>query len=133
MKINKRLGIYLNYQQAHLIEFTSHPLETKTIDSDFTHEEKLETIKKGEKAMHHKEQHEQLAYFKKLGDVIKHYDEVLLFGPTKAKNELHNLLANDTHYNKIEITVVISDELTLKEQQDLVMHFFSKKLTKPSL
>jgi hypothetical protein len=133
MKINKRLGIYLNYQQAHLIEFTNNPLETKTIECDFTHEEKLETLNKGEKAMHHKEQREQLAYFKKLGDAIKQYNEVLLFGPTKAKNELHNLLAHDTHFNKIDITIAITDELTLKEQQDLVMQYYSKKLTKPSL
>jgi hypothetical protein len=133
MKINKRLGIYLNYQQANLIEFTSNPLETKTVDSDFTHEEKLETIQKGEKAMHHKEQHEQLAYFKKLGEVIKQYDEVLLFGPTKAKNELYNLLLGDNHFNKIDVTIVITDEITLKEQQDTVMQYFSKKLTKPTL
>lgn len=133
MKINKRLGIYLNYQQAHLIEFTNNPLEIKTIESDFTHEEKLETIQKGEKAMNHKEQREKLAYFKKMGEVIRHYDEVILFGPTKAKDELHNLLIADNHFSKIDLQVAKTDDITLKEQQDFVMHYFSKKLTKPAL
>ncbi len=133
MKINKKLGVYLNYQQAHLIEFTNNPLETKTIESDFTHEEKQETLHKGEKAMHHKEQHEQLAYFKKLGEAIKQYDEVILFGPTKAKNELHNLLVEDNHFSKIDVQVAKTDDITFKKQQDFVMHYFSKKLTKPSL
>ena len=133
MKINKRLGIYLNYQQAHLIAFTSNPSETNTIESDFTHEEKKDSLKKGEHTMHKKEQHEQLAYFKKLGEKIKQYDEVLLFGPTKAKNELHNLLEDDSHFNKIDITIANTDDITLKEQHDFVMHYFSIKLTQPSL
>lgn len=133
MKINKRLGIYLNYQQAYIIEFTNNPSETQTVDSDFTHQEKMDTLNNSEKTMHHKEQHEQLAYFKKLGEIVKQYDEVLLFGPTKAKNELFNLFKEDNHFSKIDITVAITDDLTVKEQHDYVMHYFSQKLTKPSL
>ena len=38
--------------------------------------------------MHNKEQHEQSDYYKKLGETIKNYTEVLLFGPTDAKVEL---------------------------------------------
>lgn len=133
MKINKRLGIYLNYQHAHLIEFSSNALDIKTIESDFTHEVKEETIQKGEKAMHHKEQREQLAYFKKICEIIKHYNEVILFGPTKAKDELHNLLTADTHYSKIDVQVAKTDDITLKQQQDFVMQYFSKKLSKPML
>jgi stalled ribosome rescue protein Dom34 len=42
--------------------------------------------------MHQKEQHEQSDYYKKIGEAIKNYQEVLLFGPTNAKTELLNLL-----------------------------------------
>lgn len=129
MKINKKVGVYLNYQAAHIIEFANDPLETKTVTSDFTHEEKLETLNKGEKTMHHKEQHEQAAYFKKLNEAIRDYDEVLLFGPTKAKDELHNILKADTHFDKIDIVVLKTDNMSEKEQQHFVTDFFSKKLT----
>jgi hypothetical protein len=129
MKINKKIGVYLNYQTAHIIEFANDPFETKKVISDFTHEEKLETLHKGEKTMHHKEQHEQAAYFKKISDGIKGYDEVLLFGPTKAKNELHNILKADNHFATIDIDVEKTDDMSEKEQQHFVMDFFSKKLT----
>jgi hypothetical protein len=127
MKINKKIGVYLNYQTAHIIEFANQPLETKTIESDFTHEDKLETLNKGEKTMHHKEQHEQAAYFKKISDAIRDYDEVVLFGPTKAKDELHNVLKADNHFAKIDFNVQKTDDMSEKEQEHFVNNFFSKK------
>ena len=56
MKINKKISIYLNYQTAHIIDFTNNPMEIKTIASDFTHDEKMETLNNAEITMHHKEQ-----------------------------------------------------------------------------
>ena len=53
------LGIWMDHSTAHLIEFTVEPMQTKTIDSKFTHQQKEEAIKLSENLMHHKEQHEQ--------------------------------------------------------------------------
>lgn len=54
----KCIGIWMDHASAHLMELTSGDMETKTIESKFTHEEKETTLHKGQKAMHHKEQHE---------------------------------------------------------------------------
>lgn len=128
MKESKRLGIYMNYQQAHLIDFSTELLPFITISSTFSPSQKEAALKKSEKGMHYKEQHEQHLYFNKIIDAIKTYDEVLLFGPTKAKEALHNLLLADAHFSKVDITVLSTDAITPVAQQHFVTDFFSKKL-----
>ena len=115
----------MDHSSAHLMEFTTDPIETKTIDSSFTHEEKSDTLGKSEHVMHNKEQHEQSAYYKKLGEVISHYTDVILFGPTDAKNELHNVLKADHHFDKIKIETLTVDKMTEHQQHAFVKEHFS--------
>jgi hypothetical protein len=56
--------------------------------------------------------------------VIKDYDEVILFGPTDAKNELLNLLKNDHHFEKIRFTVKTSDNMTENQRHAYVIEYF---------
>ncbi len=49
--------------------------------------------------MHNKEQQQQSEYYKTLGETIKNYDDVLLFGPTNAKVELLNILKADISFS----------------------------------
>jgi len=77
---------------------TSGTMETKIIESTLTHKEKELTLHKGQKAMHHKEEHEQLVYYEAIAAEIKQYEEVLLFGPTDAKVELLNCLKADHNF-----------------------------------
>ncbi|SFD59155.1 hypothetical protein SAMN05518672_102527 [Chitinophaga sp. CF118] len=122
----KRTGIYMDHSNAHLIEFPIAPME-ELITSKFTHEEKVFSVSKSENLMHNKEQHEQSAYYKKIGEAIKNHSEVLLFGPTEAKSELLNLLKNDHHFKDIKISIEDTDKLTEQQQQDFTIAFFSKK------
>lgn len=94
MTAAKRLGIWMNHSNAHLMEFTTD-IKTNIVESEFNHQEKEHSLGKNENLMHNKEQHKQAEYYKKLGDVIRNYDEVLLFGPTDAKVELLNILKAD--------------------------------------
>ena len=48
----------MDHSSAHLMEFTD-TIETKTIDSKFTHEAKEQSLDKSENLMHNKEQHQQ--------------------------------------------------------------------------
>ena len=121
----KKLGIWMDHSNAHLMEFENAASGSKTIESAFTHEVKQDTLEKGEKAMHHKEQHEQEAYYKQLGEVIKNYGEVLLFGPTDAKTELFNVLKTDHHFDKIKIEVKQADKMSENQQHAFVREYFS--------
>ncbi len=131
MKALKRVGIWMDHANAHIMEFTSNPIETKTIESEFTHDEKLFSLSKGESQMHNKEQHQQSDYFKKLGEVIKNYDEVILFGPTAAKTELLNSLSQDNHFTNIKIEVKQTDKMTENQQHAFVKHYFSTAILTP--
>jgi hypothetical protein len=125
MKNKQQVGIFMDHSNAHIMEFTVDPIETTTIESTFTHQVKEDTLEKSEYLMHNKEQHQQAAFYKKLCDVIKHYDAVLLFGPTEAKVELFNILKADNAFEKINITIMQADKMTENQQHAFVKDFFT--------
>jgi stalled ribosome rescue protein Dom34 len=120
------LGIWMDHSNAHLMEFTTEPLTTMIISSRFTHREKVHSVGRSENGMHQKEQHEHLDYYKKIGEAIKNYQDVLLFGPTAAKTELFNLLKADHHFEKIRIETKDADKMTQNEQHAFVRNHFSR-------
>jgi nitrogenase subunit NifH len=126
-KAEKRIGIWMDHSTAHLIEFTTDPLETTSIESEFTHEQKEQSLNKSEHVMHNKEQHEQAGYYKKLGEAIRNYDEVILFGPTNAKVELHNVLKKDHLFSNIKIETQQADKMSEPQQHAFVKDYFTKR------
>jgi hypothetical protein len=125
MKTEKYVGIWMDHSIANVMEFTANPIETRTIESKFTHEVKEESLSKSENLMHNKEQHQQSEYYKKLGAIIKNYSGVLLFGPTDAKVELFNILKADHHFEKIKIEMKQADKMTENQQHAFVREYFS--------
>jgi hypothetical protein len=128
MKTEKDLGIWMDHQNAHLMEFTIDPIETKTIESKFTHDEKEQTLGRSENLMHNKEQHEQADYYRELGEVIRNYNDVLLFGPTDAKVELLNTLRKDHRFADIKIEIKQADKMTENQKHAFVKEYFSNRL-----
>jgi hypothetical protein len=120
----KYLGIWMDHSSAKLMEYTAEPIETKTIESEFTHQVKELSLNKGEKHMHNKEQHQQSEYYKKLGDVIANYNEVLIFGPTDAKVELFNLLKAEQRFAKVKIEIKQADKMSEHHQHTFVKEYF---------
>jgi hypothetical protein len=118
------LGIWMDHMNAHLIEWTTPGMETKTISSKFTHEAKEHSLGQSEKLMHNKEQHEQKDYYKHLTEAIKGYDQVLLFGPSDAKSELFNLLTADHQFSNVKFKVKPADKMTDKQQHAFVREYF---------
>lgn len=121
----KRLGIWMDHSSAHLMEFTNFAFKTKTIESNFKHEEKEHSLAKSENLMHNKEQHRRSEYYKKLGETIKGYEDVILFGPTDAKVELFNVLRKDHLFAKIKIEIKQADKMTENQQHAFVREHFS--------
>lgn len=116
----------MDNSSAHIIELGQETTATKVIDSKFTHEEREQSLNKGENRMHNKEQQFQAEYYKELGEIIKNYEEVILFGPTNAKVELMNILKEDQHFNKIKINVKSTDRMTDNQQVAFVKDYFLK-------
>lgn len=126
MKKSSNLGIWMDHASAHIMEYSTDSIELKTISSKFTNQEKRKSLTKGETMMHNKEQQLQNSYYLQLGDVIRNYESVLLFGPTDAKTELANLLREDLRFDDIKIEVQAADKMTENQQHAYVRDYFSK-------
>jgi len=119
----KQLGIWMDHSNAHLMELTNGIIVHRVV-SELTNHETEFNFYKGEKLIHKKEQHLQLSYYKKIGDIIKKYQDVVLFGPTDAKNELLNLIKTDHLFEGIKIEVENSDKMTEDQMQTFVIDYF---------
>ena len=121
------LGIWMDHANAHIIPFTTDPIETKIIGSDLDQENNESDLPKSEKNMHHKEQEKQWAYYRKLGNVIEHYTDVLLFGPTDAKKELYNILKANQTFHNTKIEMKQTDKMSENQEHAFVKDYFSKQ------
>ena len=70
------------------------------------------------------EQQKKTDYFKKITDIIRDYDEVLLFGPTDAKNELFNLIKEDHNFENIKIEIRTTDKMTENQILAFIKDYF---------
>jgi hypothetical protein len=127
MITEKNLGIWMDHSSASIMEFNINTIETTTIESKFTHDDKEFSLSKSENLMHNKEQHQHAEFYKKLAGVIRNYNEVVLFGPTNAKSELFNVLKDDNHFTKIKIEVKNTGKMTESQQHAFVREHFSKQ------
>ena len=124
MEKNKQLGIWMDHSIAYLIELTNDTITQSSIVSETAIPEKEFNLYKGEKLVHKKEQHQQSDYYRKLSATIRNYQEVVLFGPTDAKNELLNILRTDHLFENIKIDIVDSDKMAEKQMHTFVREFF---------
>jgi hypothetical protein len=120
----EKIGIWLDHSVANLMEYPGDPMITKTIECNFTHEDKEEALKRSESIMHNKEKGELSEYYGEISEVIQKYDEVLLFGPTDAKTELYNTIKDDHRYSNIKIEIKPADKMTENQQHAFVRTYF---------
>ena len=123
MKTKKIIGVWMDHTTANLMEPINNLFIACTIKSDFSHQEK-NSISKNESLMHNKEQNQQSGYYKKITEAIKSYDEIMLFGPTTAKDELANLLKADRHFEYKKIDIKHADKMTENQQEAFVKSHF---------
>ena len=119
-----KIGIWMNHSIAHLMEHSNNPFEIKTIESKFTYQEKVKSLLKGEIDLHKKEQMEQSKYYKKLTNIVKKYKEVILFGPTNAKEELFDIITANNRFVHIKIEIKQTDLMSPNQQHAFVKEFF---------
>lgn len=124
MKNKKKLGIWMDHSHALLMEIKDDVIIEEKIESEFTREEKEWSLTKNENLMHHKEQQMQSSFYKKLGDIIKNYQEVMLFGSTEAKSELLNKLKADHLFEEIKIELKHVDKMTENQRHSFVKEYF---------
>jgi hypothetical protein len=115
----------MDHSNAILMELNNDTIVQNIIVSEPTYVDKEYSFHKHEKLVNKKEQYSQAAYLKEIGGIIKNYTEVLLFGPTEAKNELLNLLKKDHLFENIKIDVLNSDKMTENQMHVFVREYFN--------
>ena len=121
-----KAGICMDYSFSRIMEFSTLPMVIKTIQSKFTQEEKKLSLAISENFMHTKELLYQTEYFKQLAEIIKKYEEVIIFGQTNAKFELLDVLVTDHLFDKIRIDLIMTDNLSEHQQNIFVRNHFLK-------
>ena len=125
MKTTKQLGIWMDHSMAHLTEFKKGTMVSTIIEAEpKTQANEQHLSYHDESHQLNKEQKKLTAYYKKICETILDYDEVLLFGPTEAKNELLNLLKDDHLFADIKITAKPTDKMTEYHQHIFIKDFF---------
>jgi hypothetical protein len=125
MKSVKKIGIWMDHSNAHIMKLESEDIVSSIIESQPIIQRKEQNLKRDESLLHNKEHNQISAYYKKLSEIIKEYDEVILFGPTDAKNELLNLLKVDHLFAKIKFEIKLTDKMTENQQITFVKEYFN--------
>lgn len=128
MEKRKQLGIWMDHSEAFLMELSNDTIVQTNIVSESTPVQKENSFEMREKHMQNKEHQFKLNFFKKISDIIKNYNEVVLFGPTNAIDELSNLLKADHLFKNIKIEVKHSDKMTENQMHAFVKEYFKKQI-----
>lgn len=125
MKTNKRLGVYMDHSNATLMEISMGKVLSKSLHSEVIKKEEIENEDTHE-IQGREEKQLKLAYFKSVSDIVRNYDEVILFGPTDAKNELLNKMKEMYRFDEININIQTTDKMTAPQKETFVLDYFTK-------
>lgn len=123
----KIIGVYLDHSEARLMEPVANAFISQVVKSVFTHEEMEYALSKSENVMHNKEQTEHAQYYHSIMDLLTDHKQILLFGPTTAKNELYNLMRANDRFAGARIEVKQSDKIPAHQQELFVKEHFKIK------
>jgi len=112
----------MDHTHAQVTEFNPGNMHTMVVLSNHTHKESGPD----EHQANNRAQQANASFYGKISALIREYDDVLLFGPTTAKNELANLLKDDHLFANINIVVQQSDNLNQHDQHMLIRNHFTK-------
>jgi len=128
MKTIKQLGIYIDYSNAFLMELINKMIVSRNIEFENNKEPEIyhdNSIKPEiDKEIQH---HLRSAYYLELCDIIRNYNQVVLFGPNDAKNELFNLLEFDHNFDSIKINNENTDNLSEVQMHNYVKTYFKQE------
>ncbi len=116
-------GVWLDSQHAMIIANSNDEA-----NGEYSIQDKVKAHEyhggKGEHGSNNADQANSLKYFKSLATILSKFDEILIFGPGKAQEELLNFLSEDAHFNSKKMTLEAADQLTDPQMIAQVRDFF---------
>jgi len=124
MKNKKKIGVWMDHHMAHIVKYKNNSTKSKKIESHSEGEK--QNFGNDESLTQNTEQNQLSDFFKRISTNIIGHSEILLFGPTKAKTELHNVLKNDKQFRNINIITETTDNLSENQIHAYVKKHFEK-------
>jgi hypothetical protein len=124
MKSTKQLGVWMDHTTANLIVFSNQKIVKRKMELIPAFPDSVENLRMDETLMNNKKENHISDFYQKISNVIKDYDEVLLYGPTNAKTELFNQLKGDLNFDRIKIDVQPADKMTENQQEAFFKKYF---------
>jgi len=135
----KQIGVWMDHSKAHfvgykegkafLIESVDSPYERiKREDGEVADKARFGSepfmTSNNENKKHNITQNEINEYFKILEGKLKNYEDILLFGPSTAKDQLINRLSGNKSFDGKWVSVQSSDKLSENQLLAFVREFF---------
>lgn len=132
----KIIGVWLDHSEARFInplDLKSKPEVIHSLLNSHKHipGEESDGMRLGnfrsandESHKHFREQNELNGYYKKIAVALSPFDDILIFGPTTAKQELQNHLISDKSFVNKKITVEAADYITENQMAERVRNFY---------
>ena len=121
----KQLGICMDLTHALLMELENNQIISRNIVSGLN---KTDSVDKQENHscgfQWTEKQHLQKVYFTEISDIIKYYQQVVLFGPTNAKDEFYKLLEAHHRFNDVRIELVNTGKMTDTQMHEFVKEYY---------
>ena len=122
-----KISVWMDYSVAYLIEFPSVPFEIKTIESNFSEEQKTKNAQQKEGSWKKKINDEKTIYYKKIINAIANFDEVLLYGSNNSINKLVKLVSLDGRCIKNTLILKQAGKMSSGQQKRaFVKGYFAK-------
>jgi len=121
----KQLGIYMDLTHALLMELENNQIISRNIVSGL--KETDITVKQDAHSCGFQWTENldlQKVYFTEITDIIKHYQQVVLFGATDAKDELYKLLEAHHRFNDIRIEMLNTGIMTNAQMHEFVKEYY---------
>lgn len=132
----KKIGLWIDYTKADFIDVNSENKILKTINSGYDKTPREEgrgadgtrwgaNSSSNEHRKENKLQGQLDKYYREVEKELSDYNEILVFGPGMAKNELKNILNENKLFNDKKLHIESSDSLTSKQLLAYVRNYFS--------
>jgi len=126
-KTIKKLGIYIDYTNAYFMELIDKNIVSRNIEFESIDTNKDKTpIKKSDSADTSTVYHLQTAYYLEICEIIRNYNQVVLFGPADVKNNLYSQLEFDHDFDHIKIQNVNTDKMTQNQIHNFVKEYYNQ-------
>jgi hypothetical protein len=133
---SKKVGVWMDHSKACFVDLNPNPTMAGITYSEAEEQERIngessEGVRLGNNRFTNNEHHRHnrktdlmQKYFKNISTRLRDYDDILLFGSSKAKEELFNLLKSDRHFAEKKINLKTSTHLTENQMLAEVRQFF---------